>query len=165
MNPATPESPGAFVTTQWTRVMLARGESEEARAALAELCEAYYAPVHAFIARSVRNSEAARDLTQEFFQRLLARAGIRDVDPEMGRFRSFLLGAVKHFLADMRAHQNALKRNSGLAPESLAAGTDTSPGIEIADLGAPDPEREFDRKWALTILERSLDALAGEYEK
>src|ERR1051325_10552977 len=90
-----------FVTTQWTRVLEARGDSPDAKAALSDLCAAYYAPVHAFIRRNAPDEEAARDLTQEFFSRLLARHGIDNVDPQRGRFRSFLLGAVKHFLADM----------------------------------------------------------------
>src|SRR5437016_8509326 len=93
--------PAAFVTTQWTRVLEARGESPEAKAALSDLCAAYYAPVFAFIRRNASDEEAAQDLTQEFFIRLLSRHGIDTVDPQRGRFRSFLLGAVKHFLSDM----------------------------------------------------------------
>src|SRR3954468_24456450 len=85
--------PGGFVTTQWTQVLEARGESPEAKVALSDLCAAYYAPVFAFIRRSARNDDSARDLTQEFFARILARHGIDSVDPTRGRFRSFLLGA------------------------------------------------------------------------
>ena len=111
----TPASatPAAFVTTQWTQVLEARGDSPDAQAALSELCAAYYAPVFAFIRRTALDEDAARDLTQEFFARLLARHGIDSVEPERGRFRSFLLGAVKHFLADMRDHAHRLKRGAG----------------------------------------------------
>src|ERR1017187_6203249 len=91
--------PGGFVTTQWTRVLQARGDSPEAKAALSDLCAAYYAPVFAFIRRNAPDEDSARDFTQEFFTRLLARQGIDRVNPHRGRFRSFLLGAVKHFLA------------------------------------------------------------------
>ncbi len=156
--------PEAFCTTQWTRVLQARGDSPEAKAALSELCAAYYAPAFAFIRRSAPDAESARDLTQEFFARLLARHGVEGADPARGRFRSFLLGAVKHFLSDARRHDHRLKRGAGRPLESLEPGTDTSPGLQLADPAAPNPEREFDRKWALIILERSLTALAKEQE-
>lgn len=159
--PAPPES-SVFLTTHWTRVLAARGDSEESQAALGDLCGAYYGAVLAFIRRSGRDEDAARELTQEFFARLLARQGLDTVEPGRGRFRSFLLGAVKHFLADMSDRARAAKRNSGEPPLPLAAETDTSPGLEVPDAKAPDPEREFDRKWALTVLDRALAALARE---
>jgi RNA polymerase sigma-70 factor (ECF subfamily) len=167
--PSEPPTPGhsaaaTFVTTQWTQVLEARGDSPAARAALSDLCAAYYAPVFAFIRRSEPDEESARDLTQEFFARLLARQGIASVDPQRGRFRSFLLGAVKHFLADMRDHTHRLKRGAGKPLESIEPGTDTSPGLQLADPNAPSPDREFDRKWALTLLDRALAALAQEHE-
>ncbi len=164
-NPSRPSSPCSetFVTTQWTRVLEARGDSPDAKAALSELCAAYYAPVLAFIRRNAPDEDAARDLTQEFFSRLLARQGIGNVDPQRGRFRSFLLGAVKHFLADMRDHAHRLKRGAGQPMETIDPGTDTSPGLQLPDSNAPSPERLFDRKWALTLLERALAALAEEH--
>jgi RNA polymerase sigma-70 factor (ECF subfamily) len=161
-NPKTSE---AFVTTQWTRVMEARGDSPEAKAVLSDLCAAYYAPVFAFIRRNAPDADAARDLTQEFFTRLLERHGIDNVDPHQGRFRSYLLGAFKHFLADMRERAHRLKRGAGESPLPLETPTDTSPGLEIPDANAPSPEREFDRKWALTLLDRALNALAAEHKQ
>lgn len=158
------KSPAAFVTTQWTRVLEARGDSPEAKAALSDLCAAYYAPVFAIIRRNAPDEDSAQDLTQEFFTRLLARQGIDNVEPQRGRFRSFLLGAVKHFLADMRDHAHRLKRGAGQPMESIEPGTDTSPGLQLADPNAPSPDREFDRKWALTLLDRALAALAREHE-
>src|ERR1039457_3662817 len=124
---------GAFVTTQWTRVLEARGNSPEAKAALSDLCAAYYTPVFAFIRRSASGEDTARDLTQEFFARLLARHGIDSVDPQRGRFRSYLLGAVKHFLADVREHDHRLKRGDGQPLQSIEPGTDTSPGLQLPD--------------------------------
>jgi len=156
--------PDGFRTTQWTRVLEARGDSPEARAALGDLCAAYYAPVFAFIRRGAPDEEAARDLTQEFFARLLARQTIANVDPQRGRFRSFLLGAVKHFLADMRDHDHRLKRGAGQPAESIDAGTDTSPGLQLPDPAAPSPDREFDRKWAFTVLGHALAMLAQEHK-
>jgi RNA polymerase sigma-70 factor (ECF subfamily) len=144
-------------------VLQARGDSPESRTALSELCAAYYAPVFAFIRREQPSEEAARDLTQEFFARLLARPGIDRIDPERGRFRSFLLGAVKHFLADMRDRSLRLKRGAGQIPEPIAPETDTSPGTQLPDPQAPSPDREFDRKWALTLLARAIDTLEKEH--
>lgn len=143
----------------------ARGDSNEAKAALSDLCAAYYAPVFAFIRRNAPDEDSARDLTQEFFARLLARGGIDTVDPQRGRFRSFLLGAVKHFLSDMRDHDRRLKRGAGQQMESLDAETGTAPGLQAPDLKAVSPDREFDHKWALTLLDRALAALALEYKE
>jgi RNA polymerase sigma-70 factor (ECF subfamily) len=154
----------AFVTTQWTRVLEARGGTPEARAALSDLCAAYYAPVFAFIRRTAPDEDTARDLTQEFFTRQLQRQGIDTVDPRYGRFRSYLLGAVKHFLADMRQHANALKRGAGQEHARLEPETDTSPGLQVPDPNAASPEREFDRKWAFTLLERALSLLSAEHK-
>src|SRR5437762_11375896 len=95
-------SGAGFIQTRWTLVLQARGDSPEAKAALSDLCAAYYAPVFAFIRRNAPDEDSARDLTQEFFARLLARPGLDGLDPQRGRFRSYLLGAVKHFLADIR---------------------------------------------------------------
>ena len=155
----------AFVTTRWTRVLDARGDSTEAKAALSELCATYYAPVFAFMRRSVPDEDSARDFTQEFFARLLARGGINNVAPQRGRFRSFLLGAIKHFLADMRDHDRRLKRGGGQANESLDANAETSSGLEAPDSKAASPDGEFDRKWALTLLGRALAAMAQEYKE
>jgi len=145
-------------------VLEARGDSPAARAALSDLCAAYYAPVFAFVRRNVPDEDAARDLTQEFFARLLAGQGFATVDPQRGRFRSFLLGAVKHFLAGMHRHAHRLKRGGGQPLEPIDPGTDTSPRLQLADLNAPSPDREFDRKWAMTLLARALATLAQEHE-
>ncbi len=163
---ATPAGPRAhaFVTTHWTRVLDARGDSPEAKAALGDLCAAYYAPVFAFIRLNTRDEDAARELTQEFFARLMARRGVDTVNPQRGRFRSYLLGAVKHFLSDMREHAGRLKRCAGQAQEPLETGTDTSPGRELADRRALPPDREFDRKWALALLDQALTTLAREHQ-
>ena len=164
--PETIRAPAAFVTTQWTRVLEARGDSPEAQAALGELCSAYYAPVLSFLRRTGRNEEVARDLTQEFFARLLARRGLDTVEPGRGRFRSFLLGAVKHFLAEQYKRSHAAKRGSGQESLPLDAGSagDTTVALQIPDPSAPVPDAYFDRQWALTILDRALAALAAEHQ-
>ena len=151
-----------FATTHWTCVLLAQGESAEARAALNELCTAYYAPVQAFLRHSVRRGESAEDLTQEFFSRVLTGRAFDQADPQRGRFRSYLLGAVKHFLSDMRDHEQAAKRGGGAVHMSLDPGTDTSPGIDVPDPNAISPEAAFEKQWALTLLDRALHQLQTE---
>jgi RNA polymerase sigma factor (sigma-70 family) len=155
----------AFLTTRWTQVLQARGDSAEARAALSELCAAYYAPVLAFIRHCRRDADAARDLTQEFFARLLARGGFDKLERGRGRFRSYLLGAVKHFLADEYDRARAAKRGSGQAPVSIEAGTgtETTTELQIPDPTGTAPDAFFDRQWALALLERALNALAADY--
>ena len=160
--PRQPPRNGIFVTTRWTRVLASRGDSPEARQALGDLCAAYYTPVFICIRRAAPDEDTARDLTQEFFARILSGRGLQHADPRRGRFRYFLLGAVRHFLADVRDHQGRLKRGGGQAHIPLDAGTDTSPGLEVPDGNLPDPDLEFDRKWALTLLERALNRLQRE---
>jgi RNA polymerase sigma factor (sigma-70 family) len=161
---STPTPPdGSFRTTRWTQVLASRGPSPEAQAALSDLCAAYYAPVVAFLHRSGRDEDAARELAHAFFARVLERQSLGGADPARGRFRSYLLGALKHFLADQRDRALTAKRGGGAAHEPLAAGTDTSPGFDAPDPKAPEAEREFDRKWALTVLDRALTALAHEH--
>ena len=161
--PVDPTPAPAFVTTRWTQVLRARGSTPDAQKALGELCEAYWQPVFRFLQREGREEDAARELTQEFFARLLARHGLDTVQQGRGRFRSFLLGAVKHFLADVRDHSQRIKRGSGQVPESIDPGTDTSPGIEIADPVALPSDTFFDRQWALALMERGLAALESEF--
>ncbi|HRI16734.1 MAG TPA: sigma-70 family RNA polymerase sigma factor [Verrucomicrobiota bacterium] len=153
----------AFAETRWTRVLASRGDSPEARAALGDLCEAYWDPVFRFLRREGRDEDAARELTQEFFARLLAGRGFAGAAPERGRFRSFLLGALKHFLADLRDHTRAAKRGGGVVPEPLAPATDTSSGLEVA---APDDASSttyFDRQWAYAVMARALTAVENEF--
>jgi RNA polymerase sigma-70 factor (ECF subfamily) len=158
------QRPAGFMPTRWTLVLRARGESPAAQAALDELCEAYYTPVLTFIRHAGGDEDAARDLTQEFFARLLARHGINTVEPGRGRFRSFLLGAVKHFLADQHDRAHAAKRGGGQIVVSVepGAGTNTPAELQIPDPAGPAPDALFDRQWAVTLVERALDMLAGE---
>lgn len=162
----SPQRPGGFIPTRWTLVLRARGKSPAAQEALGELCEAYYAPVLAFIRHAKRDEETAHDLTQEFFASLLARHGLDTVEPGRGRFRSFLLGAVKHFLADQHDRAHAAKRGGGRAVVSLeaATGTHTTTGLQVPDPAGPVPDTVFDRQWALTLVERALNLLASEFK-
>lgn len=153
----------AFVTTRWTLVLRARGESAEAQAALGELCAAYWQPVFRFIRRGRHDEQAARDLTQEFFARLLARHGLDTVRPGRGRFRSFLLGAVKHFLADMRDHESAAKRGGGQAHMSLELQADGTRAPDLPDPASPPSDAVFDQEWAVALVNRAVESLAAEH--
>ena len=97
--------PESFAPTRWTLILRARGETAEVQAALGELCEAYYGPVLHFLQREGRPEDEARELAQEFFARVLSGSGFDEADPERGRFRSYLLGALKHFLSDQRKRE------------------------------------------------------------
>jgi RNA polymerase sigma-70 factor (ECF subfamily) len=158
------DAASAFAPTRWTLVLRARGRSAESRAALSELCDAYYAPVHAFIRRVEPDPETARDLTQAFFAELLAQQGVGAVEPGRGRFRSYLLGAVKHFLAESRRKAAAAKRGGGQMPVSLeaSASTDTTSEWQIPDPAGTAPDALFDRQWATALVDRAVAVLAGE---
>lgn len=163
---------GGFKTTHWTQVLAARGESPEAKDALQELCAAYYSPVDAFIRQWRHGADDARDLTHEFFARLLAGQSLNQVERGRGRFRSYLLGAVKHFLSDLRDRERAAKRGGGTAPLSLDSTSvpggdvdDSAAGWEPADARGFPPDAYFDRQWALNLLDRVLAALAQEHEQ
>jgi RNA polymerase sigma factor (sigma-70 family) len=161
-HPTTSETAGAFVTTHWTRVLAARGETPEAKQALSDLCAAYYGAIVVFIARSGYAQDSARELAHEFFVRLLQRHGLDGVDPQQGRFRSYLLGAVKHFLMNHRCAAQREKRGAGASLEPIGFATDTSPGLEIADPSTLPSDSVFDREWALNLLDRALSMLANE---
>lgn len=143
-------------------MLRARGRDEPSRQALSELCESCYEPVEQFIRSGGRNPDVARDLTQEFFARLLKGGGLDGVDPLRGRFRSFLLGAVKHFLADVQDRARAQKRGGGQEHVRLASGTDTAAGLDVPDPGAVASDALFDRQWALSLLDRVLGEMRDE---
>jgi len=122
----------------------AKGEGTEARKALGSLCEAYWYPVYAFVRRQGFASEDALDLTQGFFARLIERRGLKDVRPELGRFRSFLLASVRHFLSNERDRENARKRAPSQGLVSLEA--ETAEDRYLAEpVDALTPETVFER--------------------
>jgi RNA polymerase sigma-70 factor (ECF subfamily) len=145
-------------------VLRARGASPEAQRALGELCAAYWQPVFQFLRRDGRDADSARELTQEFCRRLLARPSLGGVEPGRGRFRSYLLGAVKHFLAEERARAMAAKRGGGQPPVSFDAHptTDTAGELAIPDPRSAVPDAGFDHEWAVTLVDRAVAALGAE---
>lgn len=158
--------PGAFHTTRWTLVSRARGETPEARAALGDLCEAYRTPVFRFLKREGRGDDESHELTQAFFARLLAGSGVDQADPAKGRFRSYLLGALKHFLAERRRDEGRQKRGGGAQVQSIeSGGTETSPGLPIPDPSSQVSDAFFDRAWALAVMDRALAAVEASFEQ
>jgi RNA polymerase sigma-70 factor (ECF subfamily) len=155
--------PAAFLTTRWSVVVAAgRPDEPRSRAALAELCGAYWRPVYAYVRRRGHAAEDARDLTQAFFTRLLEKNAVQGADPERGRFRGWLLGAAKHFLANEWDRAQALKRGGGRAPLSLDfESADARLGLEPAH--ELTPERAFERDWALAVLERAFGGLEAQW--
>jgi RNA polymerase sigma-70 factor (ECF subfamily) len=160
------KSPGGtpvFATTHWSVVLAAReGDESRASEAMETLCRAYWYPLYAFVRRQGRSPEEAQDLTQGFFAHLLARDFLRGLAKENGRFRAFLLAALKHFLSDQWDKARALKRGGGQTPLSLdAANAEARYQREPVDESSPD--RLYERRWALTLLDQALARLRKEF--
>ncbi len=152
-----------FVTTHWTVVLSARARnSAESDQALETLCRAYWYPLYAYVRRQGHGPHDAQDLTQEFFSRLLQADYLKSVAREKGRFRTFLLVALKRFLANEWDRARAQKRGGGQVHLSLDTSTaETRYQIEpAAELSA---DGIYDRRWALTLLEQTMARLRGEF--
>lgn len=158
--------PARFDQTQWSVVLAAAGKKDLARAeqSLEKLCRVYWLPLYTFIRRQGESPHDAQDLTQEFFARLLAKDFLGSVDQTKGRFRSFLLASLKHFLSHQRDRARAQKRGGGQTPLSLDfSDAETSLGLQPADEQTPD--KAFEKRWALTLLEQALARLRQEYHE
>lgn len=157
--------PHQFRTTRWTQVIAARGASPEGRQALRDLCETYYEPVALFIQRSrPAGLDEARDLTHEFFTLLLEGQRLDQADQSRGRFRSYLLGAVKHFLSDRRDRVQAQKRGGGVVIQSLSPASDGVSSFDPIGAAGLPPDAYFDRQWGLTVVQQAMDLLRREAE-
>lgn len=151
-----------FLTTSWSLVLAASDPSDQAAAALESLCRKYWYPLYAYLRRSGHAPHDAEDLTQGFFLHFLRRQDLARVDPQKGRFRSYLLTALRHYVSDQRSHDRAAKRGGGQTPLPLdgAAAEATyclEPGHDLT------PERLFDRRWALAVLDQTLFSLRQRY--
>jgi DNA-directed RNA polymerase specialized sigma24 family protein len=153
-----------FAATRWTVVLSARDQkSPESTKALETLCRNYWYPLYAYVRRQGRGAHDAEDLTQAFFARLLERNYLADVDQAKGKFRSFLIAALKHFLANEWDRANAQKRGGGKTVISIDRdAAENTYQFEPADTLSAD--KIFERRWAMTLLERTLQRLAAEYE-
>jgi len=158
------ERQARFVTTQWTQVLRAGGEtSPDTAAALEVLCRTYWYPLYVFVRSGGKSHDDAVDATQEFFARLLEKKWLADADPTRGRFRTFLLTAMKHFLANQWHHSQRLKRGGGQAFVELDA-LEAEDRFALEPRDTITPEALYERRWALTILQRVQARLAAEAE-
>src|SRR5213592_4865748 len=153
----------AFVTTQWSVVLTAQGQSPAADEALEKLCRTYWWPLYGFVRRNGYTPEEAQDLTQAFFARLLERRDFETVQRERGRLRSYLLASIKNFLSKARDREMAVKRGEGrplISLDDLLARerADQEPSHKLS------ADRIYERRWALTLLEQVLARLRAEYE-
>ncbi len=155
---------GRFATTHWSVVLTAnQSDDQRSHEALTRLCQTYWYPLYAFVRRQGYGAEDAKDLTQGFFAHLLEHHGLGKLERAKGKFRSFLLASMRHFLADERARAHAHKRGGGHAPIPLdAASAEKRYGLEAPDYASPD--KLFDRSWALTLMEQVLGQLRAEQE-
>jgi RNA polymerase sigma-70 factor (ECF subfamily) len=153
-----------FHTTRWSLVVAAGGDrSSEAHRALATLCEIYWYPLYAYVRRQGHDADDARDLTQSFFLQLLERHDVQGLRRERGRLRSYLLGAIRHFLTNESVRGKTLKRGGGDTPLSLELDTaETRYAFEPVDLATPD--RLYERRWALTVLDQVFGTLREEWK-
>lgn len=152
-----------FTSTHWSIVVDAQGESPAAHEALEKLCRIYWRPIYSFVQRQGIEPEEAKDITQGFFVDLLEQGSLTAVRKEKGRFRSYLLGALKYFIADERRRAMAIKRGKGQRLVPLEELT----GEERAEVEPADPmtaEQIYERRWASTVLERVLGLLKNEYK-
>jgi RNA polymerase sigma-70 factor (ECF subfamily) len=158
--PSSPPRP--FQTTRWTVVRRAAGSDEAAaREALAVLCDGYWYPIYAFMRRSGKSPHDAEDLTQGVFARLLENNLFAAADPEKGKFRTFLLSCARNFMADAHDRESAQKRGAALTTSFDTAEAEERYAIEPVDDMTPD--RLFQRRWAMSLVDQTLQALAAEY--
>jgi RNA polymerase sigma-70 factor (ECF subfamily) len=154
--------PSEFPTTRWTLVVAASDpKRKEVRSALASLCENYWYPLYAYLRRRGYPADQAQDLTQEFFIRVLEGRYLDRADPEKGRFRAFLLTSLKFFVADEEDRNRAQKRGGGaLLPLEFSSGEERYQREPAHD---ETPERIFERRWALSVLDRVVEKLRDEF--
>jgi len=157
-------SASVFLTTHWS-VVLAAGTSESTRArdALAKLCRVYWRPLYAYVRRRGYSAHDAEDLTQGFFARLLERGGVAAVSPAKGRFRSYLLAAMNHYLSDEWDKARAQKRGGGKV--ILIDTTEAESSYLRNHVDADTPAKLYDQRWAITVLEEVHRRLRGEHER
>ena len=153
---------GQFASTHWSLVLRAAdSQASHSIEALEQLCAAYWYPLYAFVRASGHGAEEARDLTQEFFARLLEKKWLADADPQRGRFRTFLLTAMKHFLTNEWHRTQTAKRGGGCESIALDA-LDAEERYALEPRDNATPEALFQRRWAATLIARGKDRLRVE---
>lgn len=153
-----------FETTHWSAVLLAaEQDSSKAEQALAELCQAYWMPIYAYVRCHIGDAHQAQDLTQTFFAKLLEKDYLRSVDPAKGRFRAFLLTAMKRLMANEWDKESALKRGGGKVPLSLDFEA-AAVRFGASNRTSHSAEQVFLQNWVRTLLDRVFDQLEWEFD-
>jgi RNA polymerase sigma-70 factor (ECF subfamily) len=154
--------PSQFPATRWSLVVAAGDpHRKEARSALVSLCESYWYPLYAYLRRRGYSSDQAQDLTQEFFVRVIEGRYLDRAEPEKGRFRAFLLTSLKFFVADEDDRRRARKRGGGMVvPLEFSSGEERYQREPAHD---ETPERIYERRWALSVLDRVVEKLRNEF--
>src|SRR5437667_1622650 len=161
-----PTRDSLFASTRWTVVYQAadsKTSSEHALSALSELCQIYWRPVYLFLRRQGIRPHDAQDLTQSFFAELIENRAYAKADEMKGRFRSFLLGTLKHFLAHARDRDRAQKRGGGALPVQLDEAAISEAETHAARCGKWSADGMFDREWAASLLRQAIERLAQEH--
>jgi RNA polymerase sigma-70 factor (ECF subfamily) len=157
-----PSKQGRFPTTRWSLIVSSRQRpTQDSREALASLCAAYWYPLYAYVRRQGESIEDAQDLTQGFFSRLLDKRYLDDFDRARGRFRTFLLAAFRHYIINESNRVRAQKRGGDLPPLTLDL-QDAEQRYHLEPSHNLTPEKIYERRWALTLLERSMARLRAE---
>jgi RNA polymerase sigma factor (sigma-70 family) len=158
-----PHAVDLFPTTRWSVVVAAGQRStHQSREAFAALCEAYWRPAYAYLRGQGCSVDDAQDLVQDFFAHLLEKPVLRQADPERGRFRALLRVSLKHFLSNTRARSRTSKRGGGLV--TLISDLESAEGWwAFEPLDHESPDRVYDRRWALVVLERVMNRVRGEF--
>jgi len=154
---------GEFTTTHWSVVLKAGdGASPLAFGALEQLCRAYWFPLYVYVRRQGFMPPEAQDVTQGFFHQLIEKEFLKNIDPNKGRFRSFLLAAIKHYILNQRKHAGRLKRGGDQIMVPFDA-NDAETRFRATPTTEPTAERAFDQRWAMTVMELGLQRLRDEY--
>ena len=144
----------------------AQGETPEAKSALSELCQTYYTPIFRFLLLQGKSHDEAEELSHSFFARLLGKNSIHHADQKKGRFRSYLLGALKHYLAEDHRNKGRLKRGGNIKHQSLdEPATEATSSPQLTDPTSSIPDSYFDREWALTLMDRGLRTVEATFTK
>lgn len=166
--PSTPPagaSPDRFATTRWSLVVSAgRKSSPDSKRALESLCQTYWFPLYAYVRRRVRDANEAQDLTQAFFTELLEKNFVGSAAADRGRFRAFLLTALKHYLSKQWEKAKAQKRGGSRPPISLDFQRADS-NISLEPASGLTPEQHYDRQWAIALLEQIMQRLEREFDE
>ncbi|HEX2751431.1 MAG TPA: sigma-70 family RNA polymerase sigma factor [Verrucomicrobiales bacterium] len=158
--PYHPTDGGRFTQTRWSLVLEAGRSTADATHAMEHLCRVYWPAVYGFLRGKGRNRDDAQDLTQAFFTHILEQGSLQRANPQRGKFRTYLLGALSNFVVDQHRYDNRIKRGGGVTFVEIDA--DAEENFLQLPSNDPSPEKIFDRRWRLALLDRAVKRLGEE---